>query len=290
MYRVLHVATNLGLRPSGVEKLGEALLGLGLAERIGASVEAPLQAPPFNDAIDRAIGARNVRAVAELAVVQANRVEAIVRAGDFPVVLGGDDSVLFGCLLALRRLGSVGLYVLDGHTDFWNPHNGSGELSDSDVWIATGRGVPLIGDLEGRSPFIQDRACIVYGHRDRAFQLKHASDDVYATAMLVRNLDEIRAAGISEAANHALAVLQASGVNRVWLHLDADCLSDDLMPAVDWRVEGGLTAEEVIGLARPFVASRFVTGMDVTIYNPGLDTTEYTAGRTLSDVVAAILK
>lgn len=288
-FRVLHVATNLGLRPGGVERLGEVLLAMGLAERIDATVEPPLKAPPFSDTIEPAIGARNVQAVAQLAVEQANRVEAIVRAGDFPLVLGGDDSVLFGCLLAIRRLGSVGLYLLDGHTDFWNPLNGSGELSDSDVWITTGRGVPSIGNLEGLGPFVNDQACVMYGHRDRAFQLTHASDDVYTTSILVRNLNEVRAAGIADAANHAIAFLRASGVDQVWLHLDADCLSDNLMPAVDWRVEGGLTPREVISLARSLIGSRLVTGMDVTIYNPGLDTTDYAAGKILSDVVASIL-
>jgi arginase family enzyme len=58
--------------------------------------------------------------------------------GEFPVVLGGDDTVLRGCLLALRRLGSAGLVILDGHTDFWDLPDGAGELSDSDLWIATG--------------------------------------------------------------------------------------------------------------------------------------------------------
>jgi arginase len=288
-FRVLHVATNLGLRPGGVERLGEVLLAMGLAERIGATVEPPLKAPPFNDMIESEIGARNVQAVADLAAAQANRIEAILRTGNFPVVLGGDDSLLFGCLLAMRRLGSVGLYLLDGHTDFWNPHNGSGELSDSDIWIVTGRGVPAIGNLENLSPFVNDRACVVYGHRDRAFQLKHASDDVYTTTMLVRNLGEVRAAGIADAAKHAIAFLRGSGVDRVWLHLDADCLSDDVMPAVDWRVEGGFSPEEVLGLARPLIGSGLVKGIDITIYNPGLDTIDYAAGKTLCDVVASIL-
>ena len=120
-YRILHVATNLGLRPGGVERLGEVLLTMGLDGAIGARVDPPLQATPFNDAIDPRVGARNIDAVARLAVGQANRIQAIVRANEFPVVLGGDDSVLFGCLLAMRRIGSVGLFLLDGHTDFWNP-------------------------------------------------------------------------------------------------------------------------------------------------------------------------
>ncbi|HET9408790.1 MAG TPA: arginase family protein [Candidatus Sulfotelmatobacter sp.] len=289
-YRILHVATNLGLRPGGVERLGDVLLEMDLADRIKAAVDPPIKAPAFNDSIDPAIGARNVQAVAQLAIEQADEVEAVLADGDFPIVLGGDDSVLFGNLLALRRKGSVGVYLLDAHTDFWDPHNSeAGELSESDIWIATGRGVPQIGNLEGRSPLVKDQACVLYGHRDRDLQLKHKSDDVYTTPMLVRNLGEVRAAGISDAANHAIAFLRASGVDRAWLHLDADCLSDELMPAVDWRVRGGFTAEEVVGLAKPLINSGLVAGMDVTIYNPSLDTPEHAAGKNLADVVVSIL-
>jgi arginase len=75
----------------------------------------------------------------------------------------------------------------------------------------------------------------------------------------------------------------------VWLHLDADCLDDELMPAVDWRLDGGLSDTEVVSLARPLVQRGLITGMDVTIYNPSLDSDELAAGRVLVDVLAAIL-
>ena len=287
--RILHVETNLGLRPGGVERLGAVLLELGLAERIGARVADGLRAPAFVDRRDPVLGARNVPAVAALAIEQADRVGEILDEGAFPVVLGGDDSVLLGCLLALRRRGSAGLVLLDGHTDFWDLPDGTGELSDSDLWIATGHGPDVIADLEGRRPLVTPEACVVYGHRDRALQLRDGSRDVYREPMLVRNLGEIRAAGVEDAANHAAAFLAAAGVDRAWLHLDADCLDDELMPAVDWRVPGGLTPDEVVGLARPLVGSGLIAGMDVTIYNPALDTEELAAGRVLLDVVASIL-
>ena len=287
--RILHVETNLGLRPGGVERLGAVLLELGLAERIDAPVAPALRAPPFDDRRDPALGARNVEAAATLAIEQADRVCQILKAGRFPVVLGGDDSVLLGCLLALRRLGSAGLVLLDGHTDFWDLPDGTGELSDSDLWIATGHGPDVISDLEGRRPLVSAEACVVYGHRDRAQQLRDGSRDVYREPMLVRNLAELRAAGVEDAANHAEAFLVAKSVERVWLHLDADCIDDELMPAVDWRLDGGLTPSEVIGLGRPLVSSGLIAGADVTIYNPCLDTSDHAAGRVLLDVVEALL-
>lgn len=287
--RILHVETNLGLRPGGVERLGTVLLELGLAGRLGAVVDDRLRAPPFSDRRDPALGARNVAAVAALAIEQADGVVEILDGGGFPVVLGGDDSVLLGCLLALRRRGSAGMVLLDGHTDFFDLADGTGELSDSDLWIATGHGPSIIADLESRRPLVSPTACVVYGHRDRALQLRDGSQDVYREPMLVRNLGEIRAAGVEDAANHAAAFLAAERVDRVWLHLDADCLDDEVMPAVDWRLEGGLTPSEVVGLARPLVTSGLIVGMDVTIYNPELDTDEFAAGKVLLDVVDAIL-
>lgn len=286
---ILHVETNLGLRPSGVERLGEVLLKLGLAERLGARIVDGLRAPAFVDRRDPALGARNVPAVAALALEQADRVGEILDKGSFPVVLGGDDTVLLGCLLALRRRGSAGLVLLDGHTDYWDLPDGSGELSDSELWIATGHGPNVIAGLEGRRPLVRPEACAVYGHRDRALQLEGGSQDVYREPMLVRNLNEIRAAGVNDAANHAAAFLNAKAVDGVWLHLDADCIDDELMPAVDWRLEGGLAPSEVVSLARPLVHTGLITGMDITIYNPSLDSEDLAAGRVLLGVVESIL-
>ena len=41
--------------------------------------------------------------------------------------------------------------------------------------------------------------------------------------------------------------------------------------------------------ARPLVHSGLIAGIDVTIYNPSLDTDDYAAGRMLRNVVEAIL-
>ncbi len=285
---VLHVETNLGLRPSGVERLGAVLLELGLANRIGARVAKGLRAPPFRDSRDPVLGARNVVAAADLAVKQADLVSDILDEDEFPVVLGGDDSVLFGCLLAMRRRGPLGLVMLDAHTDYWDLPDGTGELSDSDLWIATGHGPDVIADLESRRPLVSTDSCVVYGHRDRFEHLRRGSQDVYREPMLVRSLEELRAAGIEESANNAAAFLRARSLSAVWLHLDADCLDDSLMPAVDWRVEGGLAPDEVVGLARPLVDSGLISGMDVTIYNPSLDTSDFAAGRVLLAVLESI--
>jgi arginase len=291
MFDVVHVATDLGLRPGGVADGGRVLVGLGLDRRLGAGSVTTLVAPSFEARKDEEWGVPNLAAAAALARRQADVVQDVVAKGRIPVVLGGDDSVLFGCLLAIRRIHAApGLVFLDGHTDFWDPRRGDGELSDSDLFIASGRGPTVLADLEGLGPLVRDEHCVVYGHRDRDEHMANGSDDVYATRMLVRGLAELRAAGMTAAGDHARAWLAHLGPRSVWVHLDADCLDDAVMPAVDWRLPGGLGTGETLTLLRPLFGAGLVAGMDVTIYNPALDTPDRQAGRVLSDLLVALLR
>lgn len=286
---VVHARTDLGLRPSGVAELGSVLLDLGLADRLNAQVHPAIEALPFNPSLDPVWGVPNVAAVASFASLQADAVSRVWDAGQFPVVLGGDDSILFGGLLAIRRQGPVGLLLLDAHTDFWDTRDGDGELSDSDLWIATGNGPPELADVESLGPLVLAEHTVVYGHRDRADQIANNSADVYKTRMLVRSLAELRAIELADAANHASAFLEHLGSNRIWIHLDSDCLDDSLMPSVDWRVQGGLHPDEVEVILSPLLESPMAAGMSVSIYNPSLDSPDHAAARVLLDLLVALL-
>ena len=55
--------------------------------------------------------------------------EKVLDAGEFPIVLGGDCTIVLGSMLALRRRGRYGLFFIDGNADFFQPEaepNGEG--------------------------------------------------------------------------------------------------------------------------------------------------------------------
>jgi arginase len=70
--------------------------------------------------------------------------------------------------------------------------------------------------------------------------------------------------------------------------VDADCLDDAIMPAVDFRVAGGLSWDELETVLRIALASGKAIGLEVAIYNPRLDK-DGSAGRGLTDVLGAAL-
>ena len=55
------------------------------------------------------------------------------------------------------------------------------------------------------------------------------------------------------------------------MHLDADVLDDAVMPAVDYRMPGGLSWEELAMILQVAIASGRAIGLNITIFNPKLD-------------------
>lgn len=292
LYAVIEAPSNLGLKPTGVEGLAAALLDLGLDGRIGADRRGRVPAPPYDPARDPDTGLLNGPGIRAYARALSDAVGASLDAGRFPVVLGGDCSVLLGGLLALRRRrpqqGRYGLLFLDGHADFYTPAaEPNGEVASMELALATGRGPALLADLEGLGPLVQAEDVAALGVRDADEAREHGSPDLAQTAALVADLAHVRRVGIGAAVGAALDRLRANRVAGAWLHLDADVLDDAVMPAVDYRQPSGLSPDELADALRLAVRSGLLAGMTVTIYNPALDTPDRAAGRVLADVLAA---
>ena len=112
-YAILEAPSTLGLATDGVEGLPDRLLALGLAERILACRAGRLSVPPKDPTPDPETGTLNARAIAAWSPRLADAVEAVLDAGEFPVVLGGLSWDELGAVLriALASGKAVGLEV-----------------------------------------------------------------------------------------------------------------------------------------------------------------------------------
>ncbi|MFJ8938796.1 arginase family protein, partial [Streptomyces sp. NPDC102365] len=127
---VLDAPSNLGLRPPapgtvpGCYKLAGALREQRIVQRLNA-LEGGVVVPPRYDRGDwqEGDGVFNAAALAAYTRTLADRIERHVRAGELPVVLGGDCSIQLGASLALRRVGRYGLAAVDASHDFRHPGN-----------------------------------------------------------------------------------------------------------------------------------------------------------------------
>jgi arginase len=263
----------LGLRPSGVEKLPEALKRAGLATRLHADDGGRVRPLPYSAERDPATMMLNPVAIHAYSRRLADVVERQVREKDRPpLVLGGDCSILIGNLLALRRLGRYGLFFIDGHADFYQPEaSPTGEVADMDLAIVSGRGPEILTNIDGLKPLVRDEDIVLFGYRDAEEAAKEGSQDVRDSGIHVYDLATVQGQGVTVAASAALQNLLKDELAGFWIHLDADVLDDAIMPAVDYRQPGGLQFDELSALLKTLFASGQVVGMDITIFNPSLD-------------------
>lgn len=271
-YSIIEAPSILGLWPSGVEQLPQVLLAEGLLDRLGARAAGVVEAPAFDPARDPSTGLLNPAGIVEFSRRLADVVGESLDRGEFPVVLGGDCSILLGGLLALRRRERPGLLFLDGQADFYQPEaEPKGEAASMDSALATGRGPALVTDIEGRRPLVRDQDVVLLGFRDAEDAAAHGSQPL-PPELLAIDLEEVRRSGARRSAERALEHLgRPAGPSRFWIHLDADVLDDAIMSAVDYRMPGGLTWDELTTILRTALRSPRAAGLEVTIYNPTLD-------------------
>jgi arginase len=287
--------SNLGLAPPapgkepGARRMAACLRELGLRERLGAWDAGEVAAPRYSPQRDEATGIRNARAIADYSVALAAAVDAQLTADRFPLVVGGDCSILLGCLLGLRPRGRHALVFVDGHQDLQTPSvSRTGGAAGMDLALAVGVGPRMLSALGGDAPLVSAADVALLGPRDNPAWYTGDAVQRARDAMHVRYLHALRRTGMSAAGDDVAAFALGSGAQGTWIHLDVDVLDDAVMPAVDSRQPDGLSYDELEALLRPALETGGVVGMDVTIYDPDRDP-DGTAGRALVDGLSRLL-
>jgi arginase len=289
-YAILEAPAIFGLRSSGVDQLPEALLRYGLAEGLLKARHAGRVEPGATRSGERdpLTNILNAPQIASYTTKLADAVQGLLENDEFPVVLGGDCSIVLGPALALRRRGRYGLLFIDGQADFFQPEaEPYGEAASMDLALVTGHGPAPLTEFEGHTPLVRDDDAVAFGFRDAEDQAEYGSQPLPAE-LRAFDLPAIRQLGIAVAAQQAVAHLSRAELDGFWIHVDADCLDDAVMPAVDFRLPGGLTPDELGTVLGTALASGRAVGLEVTIYNPALDS-DGQAGRLLAGLLASVL-
>ncbi len=284
---ILGAPSNLGLkpyengRPRSVDRAPRVYRELGLVERLGARDLGDVEAPPYVDFERPPGGTRNESAIADFSRALAERVAAAARDGDFVLVLGGDCSILLGSLLGLRDRGACGLAFVDGHCDFALPSiSQTGGAAGMDLALAVGRGGALTR-LGGEAPLVREEHVVVLGRKDEADEPYYGPHSLRLSAVHDLPWEAVHRQGGGAAAAAALERLARPELNGFWIHLDVDVLDPEVMPAVDSPEPGGPGIDELAELLAPLVRHPAALGMEVTVYDPGLDPDGLCASRLL---------
>jgi arginase len=236
-------------------------------------------------------GFLNEPALLEMVEAVHARVGASLRADRFPVLYGGDCSVLLGAVPALRDLaGTAGLLFVDGHEDAtMMEQSTTGEAANMEIALLLGLTGQLAPDrLGSRPPALRPQTIEMLGQRDVNYRAEigvaSIADRVRLhTAPAVRHDPELIA---TQAAARVAA--EASGW---WLHVDLDVLDGQEFRACgaagDPSMPEGLTWAQLTVITRTVLRAGGCRGWSIGVYNPDLDPDGRDALRILAYLAAA---
>ncbi|MBP2327377.1 arginase [Kibdelosporangium banguiense] len=286
---VLDAPSNLGLRMPGpgvvpgCYKMAGALRDCGLLGELDALDEGYV-VPPRYDISDWSPGdgVFNAKAMAEYSRRLAGRVNAVVTRGDFPLVLGGDCSILLGIGMALKQYDRCGLVYFDGSADFLRLSQAGriGAAAGETLALVTGRGQADLTNIDDLGPYFQDPDIVVLGNRDDDEDVANLAE----ADILGITAPGIQAMGPDEVLDRTRQRLDG---RSYWVHLDVDVLDIEVMPAADAPDPGGLQYGELIDLLKPLLADERCLGMNAAIYDPDLDPDGQYARELTGMIVAA---
>lgn len=283
---ILLAPSILGLSLSGVQLLGETLLKNGLAARLGVSlpvVEVPLLNHLYSRERDPATQCLNTKALQQFSPVLGKAVSHSLDQHHFPIVPGGDCSILLGIMPALKRRGRFGLVFIDAHADFYEPEKSvTGEVADMDLALVTGRGPDELTNMDNLRPYVQDELVIHLAQRDQEETIRYGSQEIRDTAITCISMNEITQRGKEDVTAQVLRQLKNTHASGHWLHFDTDSLSDDINPAVDYRLPGGLSFGQAEYFISNLLSTGSITGMSITCFNPAKDKNG-SIGRNITD-------
>lgn len=267
---------NLGLTKKehetepGVKKLPDWLRKLGLHQKINPKNIFRLEGPEYAMDYDEETGVKNPYAIIEYAKKQSLLILKNYQKDTFHLMLGGDCSILIGSALALKQLGNYGLFYLDGHTDYIPPRlSPSGGVAGMDLAIVSGLGHEKLTNIDHHKPYFSEEHIFCVGNAetdDEEYVRQIQNSDIHYF-----DLYNLRKNGFRKTSTDFLKMVEEKNLDGFFVHFDVDVLNDEIMPAVDSRMEDGIDYDNLKDILRPLLENEKCFGMEITILDPDYD-------------------
>ena len=266
---IIGVPMDLGASRRGVDmgpyavryaRLGERLKSLGI-EHIEDHGNLNV---PIRESLGTTAGAKYLDVIDAVCATLAGAVEASVRAGGFPIVLGGDHSIAIGtlCGLAKARGRAAGVVWIDAHSDFNDPESSpSGNVHGMPLWFAIRR-----GDAD-------PARTVQIGLRDvDAVEKEH----LRASGVRAFTMSDVDRMGMTAVMEEAIRIAGA-GDGAIHVSFDMDGIDPSEAPGTGTPVKGGLSYREAHLAMEMLAESGQLGSIEMVEINPILDTRNQTA-------------
>lgn len=280
--RLIGAPTDIGAGSRGASMGPEAMRVAGISAALiarGLIVydDGNLVGPP-NPWLPPSQGYRHLPEVLAWNAAVRDAVRHALRAGEFPMLLGGDHSLAIGSITAIaahcrEKKKKLRILWLDAHADFnTSTITPSGNVHGMPVATLCGFGAPSLVNLADPAPAINAAEIKQIGIRSVDEHEKRFVNEQGLEVFDMRAIDEMGMRAVMVQALHGLD-------DNTHLHVsfDVDFLDPEIAPGVGTTVPGGPTYREAQLCMEMIADTGRMGSLDVMELNPALDEKNRTA-------------
>jgi ornithine--oxo-acid transaminase len=230
----------------------------------------------------------NLKVVTAVCEQLAQRMEATVARGAFPLVLGGDHSCAIGTwkgfARAYRGHGPIGLVWIDAHMDAHTPQTSpSSALHGMPLACLLGHGDPALTAIAGGIRLEPQHVCLI---GVRSFE-KGEAELLARLGVRIYHMDEVARRGLKAVLDDALALVR-DGTVGFGVSVDIDVLDPSDAPAVATPAAGGIAHAELRAALAQLAGESGLIGAELVEYSPSHDV-NFATQRLAADLIDTLV-
>lgn len=218
---------------------------------------------------------KNLKEVVEVSGKLTEKVEGIIKANRFPLILGGDHSLSIGSLAGISKYyENLGVIWYDAHGDLNTAESSpSGNIHGMPLAISLGLGHSELVNIADYSPKVKPENIVIIGARALD---KGEKQLIRNMGIRVYTMHEIDRLGMAKVMEETIQYL-SKRTDGVHLSLDLDGLDPSDAPGVGTPVIGGLSYRESHLAMEMLEEANIITSAEFVEVNPILDERNKTA-------------
>ncbi len=263
-----------------------ARLGYSVHDLGDMRLERPQTLPEVEEKL------KYVREISNACEQLAVDVEEILKAGQLPLIVGGDHSIAIGSFAGVasyykKQNETLGLIWFDAHADMNTPESTpSGNIHGMPLAALLGYGAPELTNVAGFAPKLDPQLCAHVGARDIDPGEREMIKKLGMRFFTMREIDE---RGMNAVMDDAIKIA-SRGTAGYGVTFDVDVLDPGDAPGSGTLVRGGLTYREAhLGMEKIAEAGG-MRSLEIVEINTALDVNNKTAELGIELILSALGK